>query len=82
MEEKVAIIGIFVQQLEGSAKVNEILHEYAKYIIGRIGVPCKEKNVNIISIIISAPPDIISALSGKLGRIEGISAKSMQAKLD
>ncbi len=80
-EEKVAIIGIFVQDIEAAALVNELLHEYADCIIGRIGVPCREKSLNIISVIISASSDKISALSGKLGRIPGISAKAMQAKL-
>ncbi len=81
MEEKVAVIGIFIQDIEAAPKVNELLHEYADCIIGRIGIPYQEKSLNIISIIISASPDTISALSGKLGRIKGINAKAMQAKL-
>lgn len=81
MEEKVAIIGIFIQDMSAVTKVNELLHEYADCIIGRIGIPFREKSLNIISVIISAEPDKISALSGKLGRISGISAKAMQAKL-
>lgn len=82
MEEKVAIIGIFIQDMDAVSKVNNLLHEYADCIIGRIGIPYREKSLNIISIIICASPDRISALSGKLGRIKGISAKAMQAKLD
>ncbi len=82
MEEKVAVIGIFIQDMAAVAKVNELLHEYADYIIGRIGIPYREKKLNIISVIICASPDQISTLSGKLGRIEGISAKAMQAKID
>ena len=81
MEERVAIIGIFIQDINAAAKVNELLHEY-DCIIGRIGIPYREKSLNIISVIICAPPDRISALSGKLGRIKGISAKAMQAKTD
>ena len=82
MDEKVAVIGIFIQDTKAVAQVNGLLHEYADYIIGRIGIPYREKKLNIISVIVCAPPDIISALSGKLGRIEGISAKAMQAKTD
>lgn len=81
MEEKIAIIGIFIQDISAAAKVNELLHEYAYCIVGRIGVPYREKSVNIISIIVNAPADDISTLSGKLGRIKGISAKAMQAKI-
>lgn len=81
MEEKVAIIGIFIQDISAVSKVNDLLHEYADCIIGRTGIPFREKSLNIISVIISAEPDKISALSGKLGRIHGISAKAMQAKL-
>ena len=82
MEEKVAIIGILIQDISAAAAVNELLHEYADCIIGRIGIPYREKSLNIISVIVCAPPDRISALSGKLGRIKGISAKAMQAKID
>ncbi len=82
MNEKVAVIGIFIQNINAAAQVNHLLHEYADYIIGRIGVPYRAKKLNIISVIICASPDIISALSGKLGRIDGISAKAMQAKID
>lgn len=81
MEERVAIIGIFITDGSAAAKVNELLHEYSDCIIGRMGVPCREKSMNIISIIVSAAPDRISALSGRLGRIEGITSKAMQAQV-
>ena len=81
MEEKVAIIGIFIQDTNAITKVNELLHEYADCIIGRIGIPFRERSLNIISVIVNASSDRISTLSGKLGRIEGISAKAMQANL-
>lgn len=81
MEEKIAIIGIFIQDIQAAAQVNELLHEYADCIIGRIGIPYREKSLNIISVIVNATSDQISTLSGKLGRIHGISAKAMQAKL-
>ncbi len=81
MEKKVAIIGIFIQDISAAAQVNELLHEYADCIIGRIGVPYREKSLNVISVIINASSDQISTLSGKLGHIKGISAKAMQAKI-
>lgn len=81
MEEKVAIIGIFIQDINAAAQVNELLHEYADCIIGRIGIPYREKSLNIISVIVNATSDQISTLSGKLGRIKGISAKAMQTKI-
>lgn len=81
MKEKVAIIGIFIQDINAAAQVNELLHEYADCIIGRIGVPYREKSLNIISVIVNATSDQISTLSGRLGRINGISAKAMQAKI-
>lgn len=81
MEEKVAIIGIFIQDINAAAQVNELLHEYADCIIGRIGIPYREKSLNIVSVIVNATSDQISTLSGKLGRIKGISAKAMQAKI-
>lgn len=81
MEEKVAIIGIFITDPEAAAKVNSLLHEYADCIIGRMGIPYRERSMNIISIIVSASQDRISALSGRLGRIEGITSKAMQAQV-
>ncbi len=81
-EEKAAIIGIFLLRIFNAVpKVNGILHDYAEDIIGRIGIPCRDKDLHVISIILSTTPDRISALSGKLGRIEGITAKAMQANL-
>ena len=80
-EEKAAIIGIFIKDFDAVPKVNGILHDYAEDIIGRIGIPCRDRDLHVISIILSTTPDRISALSGKLGRIEGITAKAMQAKI-
>jgi putative iron-only hydrogenase system regulator len=76
METRVAIIGIIVENGNSVQKLNEILHEYGQYIIGRMGIPYRERNINIISIAIDAPQDAISALSGKIGKLEGISAKT------
>lgn len=76
MASRVAVIGIIVENAESVTKLNSILHEYGSYIIGRMGIPYREKNINIISIAIDAPQDIISAVSGKIGRLEGVTAKA------
>ncbi len=80
MEKRIALIGIIVENLEQSQQVNELLHEYGSYIVGRLGVPYRERGLSIISIIIDAPNDAISALSGKLGRIAGVQVKTMYTK--
>ena len=59
--------------------LNELLHQYGQYIIGRMGVPYREKGVNIISVALDAPGNVISALSGKIGRLDGITAKTVYA---
>ncbi len=76
METRVALIGIIVENGDSINKLNSILHEYGAYIIGRMGLPYREKKINIISIAIDAPQDIISALSGKIGKLDGISSKT------
>ena len=76
MESRVALIGIIVEKSESVEKVNAILHDYAPYILGRMGLPYREKGISIISIAIDAPQDVISTLSGKIGRLDGISAKT------
>ena len=60
--------------------MNGLLHQYGAYIIGRMGLPYEKKKVNIISIVIDAPQDVINALSGKLGRLPGVSAKALYSK--
>jgi len=81
METRVAIIGIIVENRDSVEKLNNILHDYGEYIIGRMGLPYREKGINIISIAIDAPQDIISALSGKLGRLPGVSTKALYSKV-
>ena len=81
MESRIAIIGIIVEDIDASSKVNDILHDYGMYILGRIGITYNEKRVNIISIAIDAPQDIINTLAGKLGKVEGISAKTTYSKM-
>ncbi len=76
METRVAVISIIVEDGDSVEKLNSLLHEYSKYIIGRMGIPYREKKISIISIAIDAPQDIISALSGKIGKLHGICAKT------
>ena len=76
METRVAVIGIIVQNKNSVEDLNQTLSEYGEYIIGRMGVPYHKKEVNIISIAIDAPQDIINTLSGKIGRLEGVYAKT------
>lgn len=80
MEERVALIGIVVEKYDSAERMNQILHEYGEYIIGRMGIPYKEKSMNIISVAVDAPMDIISTLSGKLGMLNGVSTKTIYAK--
>lgn len=76
METRVAVIGIIVENPEATGRLNEILHEYSSYIIGRMGIPYRHRGISVISLAVDAPQDAISALSGKLGRLEGVTAKA------
>ncbi len=77
METRVALIGIIVEKTDSVEILNRLLHEYGSYIIGRMGIPYKEKGIHVISVAIDAPQDTINALTGKLGRLNGISAKTV-----
>ena len=79
-ETRIALIGIIIEEEKGITPTNQLLHEYRDFIVGRMGIPYREKDINIISIVLDAPENAISTLSGKLGMIEGISVKSMFAK--
>lgn len=81
METRVALIGIIVEDESSVASLNDLLHQYAPYIIGRMGVPYRPRGVNIISVALDAPQDAISALSGKLGRLEGVSARTQYSNI-
>lgn len=81
MENRVAIIGIIVEDPASVESLNSLLHDYGRYIIGRMGIPYREKNINIISIAIDAPQDIISALSGKIGKLPGVSTKTAYSNI-
>lgn len=81
METRVAIIGVIVEEEASVEKLNQILHAYGQFIVGRMGIPYRERGINIISIAIDAPQDVISALSGKLGAIPGVSSKAVYSKV-
>lgn len=78
---RVAMISIIVDQKESVGQLNHLLHEYGGYIIGRMGLPYPKKSISIISIAVDAPEDIISALSGKIGRLPGVSSKTAYSKV-
>ena len=79
MDTRVAILAIVVEERDKAEELNHVLHAYGKYIIGRMGVPYREKGVNIISVALDAPGNVISTLSGKIGRLDGITAKTVYA---
>ena len=81
METRLALIGIIVGKRDETTKLNELLHEYGQYIVGRMGIPYKDKDIYVISIIIDAPQDTISALSGKLGMLPNVSTKTIYPPL-
>lgn len=76
MKTRVAVISVIVENTDSIEKLNHILSEYREYIIGRMGIPYREKNVNLISIALDAPEDKINALTGKLGKLDGVGAKT------
>ena len=81
MEKRVAMIAIVVEDMEQAEQVNAILHTYSELIIGRMGLPCREHGVSLISIAVDGPSDEISALSGKLGNLTGVSSKAVYTKV-
>ncbi len=81
-ETRVALLAIVVENPDSVGALNELLHEYGSYIIGRMGLPYPKRKVNLISVMLDAPNDAISALSGKVGRLPGISSKVVYSKLE
>lgn len=81
METRVAVMSIIVEQTETVDALNALLHDYGAYIIGRMGIPYRQKGINIISIALDAPQDTLSALAGKIGNLPGISVKTALANL-
>ena len=80
METRVALIGIIIENPASVEQMNSLLHEFSSYIIGRMGVPYREKGISIISIVLDAPMNKISSLSGKLGMLDGVSTKTIYSK--
>lgn len=81
METRVAVISIIVSEEQAVNRLNQVLHEYNMYIIGRMGIPYRAKNVSIICVAIDAPQDVINALSGKLGKITGVNARAAYSNI-
>ena len=75
-ESRVAVIGIVVDQTGNTEDLNKVLHQYGQYIVGRMGIPYRQKKINILSVALDAPQDTISALAGKLGNLKGVSVKT------
>ena len=82
MKTRVASISIIVENFDSVEKLNSVLHEYGKYIIGRMGLPYPKRKLNIISVALEASPDVINSLTGKIGRIDGVSAKTAFSNYD
>ena len=80
METRVAVLAIIVRDTASVPALNELLHQYGHYIIGRMGLPYRAKGVSIISVVLDAPQDVISALAGRIGRLPGVSAKTAYSK--
>lgn len=80
MESRIALIGIIVEDENAVERLNAVLHEAARYIVGRMGIPYRKQGVCIISVVIDAPQDVISSLSGKLGMIDKVSVKTVYSK--
>lgn len=76
METRVAVMGIIVENMDSVELLNSLLHEFGEYIIGRMGIPYRRRGISIVSLAIDAPQDVISALAGKIGNLDGISVKT------
>ena len=81
MDSRVSVISIIIKDEEAAVTVNELLHEFRNYIVGRMGIPYRQREVSIISVVLDAPGVVTSSLSGKLGMLKGVCAKTLTAKL-
>ncbi len=81
MESRIALVGIVVENTDSVEKINATLHEYGEYIVGRMGIPYHKRHISVISIVMDAPGDVISALSGKLGMIPHVNIKTVYSKI-
>ena len=79
-EKRIALLGIIVENKSATAEINQLLHECGEYIIGRLGLPYRERNISIISVVLDAPQDAVSTLSGKLGMLPGVNVKTVYTK--
>ena len=82
MDNRISVISILVEETAQAAAVNELLHRFGPYIVGRLGIPYKDRNISIICVVLDAPGDVTSALSGKLGMLKGVRTKTIVSKLD
>ena len=80
MEQRISTISVIVEDRSSARQINDLLHQYADYIIGRMGLPCRDRGVSVICVILEAPADVTSALSGRLGQLPGVSSKTMTAR--
>ena len=82
MEEKtrITLLGIIVEDIDATDEINKLLHENRRYIVGRMGIPYRQRNLAIISVVLDSPQDVTSALSGKLGMLPGVSVKAVYSK--
>ena len=81
MEKRVALIGIIVEDMEATERINAILHDFSEYIIGRMGLPYRERKIAVISIVVDAPNQVISSMSGKLGMVKGARVKTQYSNV-
>lgn len=79
-ENRIAVLGIIVSDGEAVEAVNALLHEYGEYVVGRMGLPMRDRGINAITLVLDAPANAVNALSGKLGRVDGVSAKALFGK--
>ncbi|MBS7225335.1 MAG: iron-only hydrogenase system regulator [Clostridiaceae bacterium] len=77
---RIALVGIVVENADATEYLNLILHEYSAYIVGRMGIPYHDRGISIISVVMDAPQNIISALAGKLGQLHGVNVKTITQK--
>ncbi|HIR45624.1 MAG TPA: iron-only hydrogenase system regulator [Candidatus Ventrisoma faecale] len=80
-ETRIAVLSIIVENTDTTAELNDIIHEYAEYMVGRMGIPYRARGINIISLVVDAPQNVISTLSGRIGRLEGVTSKVAYAKV-
>jgi len=80
MDTRIGVVGIVIENFENANKVNDVLHDFANIIVGRMGIPYRDKGVSVISLIVDGTTDELSAMTGKLGKIEGVNVKSALTK--